>query len=379
MKNIIKKIKKSRLFSLLCILVFIGVCLGTGSLIAYIQHEADPTDVAAQYFRAFVQGNYDKMYECLNKEEGYYMDKSVYEGKMTKLRNKYSIDSYEIKEPQKKDGLYYIDVVCTGTDKKDKIFTVAVKPVRHGISIVPDYYVDISDIISKKVTITIPEGNSLMFNGTTINKDTVEVDKGENDSLVYIISGVIRGKYKISATNDAYAMNKTIKIKDKEINVDLTKIKPTASEKYSKLINKSGDKLIESFYDGVRSKNPTKKKLMKMFESNKLKKKISKLVKLSEDIVFWPEKGESSKFKIIDMNIKKLKTNISYNIEEKKYTLTYRYVYNYVTSTDTSLTNSYVYSFSGKCKSTMTIVYKVKKGKVVITDIGLKNKNKKGE
>ena len=57
MKEVFRKIKKSRVFSLICILVFIGVCMGTGSLIAYIQHESNPTDVAVSYFRAFVQQN----------------------------------------------------------------------------------------------------------------------------------------------------------------------------------------------------------------------------------------------------------------------------------------------------------------------------------
>ena len=91
MKEVLKKIQKSRIFSLICILLFIGVCFGIGSLIAYIQHEADPTDMAVTYFRAFVQQDYDKMYECLYTDDGYYIDKNIYTAEMKKIRKDYTI------------------------------------------------------------------------------------------------------------------------------------------------------------------------------------------------------------------------------------------------------------------------------------------------
>ena len=97
MKEILKKFKKSRIFSLICILLFIGICFGIGASIAYVQHEANPTDEAVKYFRAFAQQDYEKMYECLYQEKGYYIEKDMYVKEMKNLRERYTLESYDIK------------------------------------------------------------------------------------------------------------------------------------------------------------------------------------------------------------------------------------------------------------------------------------------
>ena len=377
MKEVIKKIKKSRIFSLICILLFICVCMGIGSGIAYVQHESDPTDVAVTYFRAFVQKNYEKMYECLYQDEGYYIDKEMYINKIKKLRETYVIDSYDIGEPTIKDGKDAIIVECKNeSEKKSQNFVIYIESERKGMNIIPDYYIDAGSMLVKDVKITIPKDDALKINGKIFDKEAYRITESNNNN-VYHFEKMLIGKYAISATNDIYARNKTLNIDGEHTNIDLTKEKITANDKYQKIITENGKKLINQFYKSVRNRDKDNKTLMKMFGTKKLKSKASELVEESEDIIFWPEKRNVEKFKVLDMNIKNLKTSISYSKKDKNYILACTYQYKYVSSTDTSLANSYVDRISGTCSSKLTLIYKADGDSVAIEGIKLTNKNKK--
>lgn len=377
MKKILKKIKKSRIFSLICILLFIGVCFGIGASIAYIQHEANPTDEAVTYFRAFVQHNYDKMYQCLYQEKGYYIDKDMYMDEMKKVRESYTIDSYDIKDPETKDGREAVTVRCKNeTTNETRDFVVYIKSVRKGVQIVPDYYVDIQDMMAEAVDIIIPKSDQLELNGKPVDGKTIDIVE-DNTNHIYRLKGMLKGTYKACATNDVYARNKTLNIDGRDVKIDLTKEKITANEKYTELINSHGQKIINQFYKATRNRDEKNKTLLGMFSTKKIKNKVSKLVAESEDIIFWQEKRNVDKFKVLDMKINNLTTSISYDITKKRYTLTCKYQYKYVSSTDTSLANSYVDKISGTCSSTLTLIYKAEQDKLTVEDIKLTNKNKK--
>lgn len=377
MKEILKKFKKSRIFSLICILLFIGICFGIGASIAYVQHEANPTDEAVKYFRAFAQQDYEKMYECLYQEKGYYIEKDMYVKEMKNLRERYTIDSYDIKEPATKGGKQSVTVKCKNeTSNETKEFVVYIKSVRHGIQMIPDYYVDIENMMAKEVDITIPKNDKLQLNGNLIDKNTTEIEE-EKDNSKYHFTGILEGKYNVSASNDIYARNKTITVGGENVEIDLSKEKLTANEKYTKLITNNGKKIINQFYKATRNRDAKNKTLQKMFASKKTRKKVSKLVEESQDIIFWPEKRNVDSFKVLDMKIKDLKNTISYDKKYKHYTIVYTYKYKYVSSTDTSLANSYVDKISGTCSCTLTLVYSADGNKLTIEDVKLKNHNKK--
>lgn len=379
MKEKLKKIAKNRIFTLIGILIFIGICLGIGSMIAFIQHESDPTDVAATYFRAFVGNDYNKMYECLYKEEGYYLDKNLYMDTMKKLRSQYVIDTYEIKEPENKNGQKTVTVVCRNENSgKTKNFDVLIASKRKGFSITPEYYVDISNLTVKRFSVTIPKGNQLQLNDVTITDKMADI-KNDGNNVMYNITGMLSGKYKICGTNDAYSMVSSINLTESNNSIDLTKEKHIANAKYSKLINDSGRKILDEFYKAVRKRKPDNDKLIKLFSDKKAAKSAKKLVEESEKIVYWKDTKNIDKYKVIDMSMKNLKSGITYDDKKKTYTLTYDYSYDYVSATDTALYNSYVYKLSGKCTSKMTIKYEAQKDKVIVRDIQIKNKNKKND
>lgn len=377
MKKIVTKIKKSRIFSLICVLLFIGACFGIGASIAYVQHEADPTDEAVTYFRAFVQHNYEKMYECLYQDEGYYIDKEMYLAEMKKLRESYTIDSYDIQEPEEKDDRKTITIRCENqSENQSKDFVVYIEAVRKGIQPVPDYYISAEHMMAQAVDIIIPKEDRLVLNGNTIDEKNIEVTE-ETKNHIYHFKGILAGKYSLSATNDVYARNKFVKISGENVKIDLTGEKLTANETYEKLLTQNGRKVIDRFYQAARNRDEKNKKLLGMFSSKKLKNKVSELVEESEDIIYWPEERNADSFKVLDMKINDLKTSIRYSTKTKLYTLTLKYNYKYTSSTDTSLANSYVDQISGKCSSTMTLTYQGNGDSVIVKDIRLTNKNKK--
>lgn len=379
MKELINKIRKSRIFSLICILLFISICFGIGAAAAYINHESDPTDVASNYFRAFVAMDYNKMYSYIDKEDAY-VEKTLYTKKMENLRKQYTIDSYDINKPETKDGQKSVTIKCKNDETgKTKDFVVKITSKRKGLNIVPDFYVNIDDILTNNFQVTLPAGNELQLNGITITNSNAKVSKNSSGQEVYLFNKTLKGNYKAVATNAIYAMVKTLNVSKDNTKLDLSKFQLVANDNYTKIINKNCDSLVDQFYKAVRTKDSKRKELLKLFSTKKTKNKVSSLVDQSMEITYPSDDRNVSKLKVIDMKINKKDSKIVYNKKNKEYTLTYKYSYSYVSSTDTSLTSSYIYSISGKCDSQLTVVYTADKNQVKIKNIKLKNKDKKSQ
>lgn len=375
----LKKIMRSRIVSFLLILIFIAICMGIGAVLAYVEHESDPTEIAVQYFRAFVQQDYDKMYDCLTKNEGHYINKEMYTETMKNMRQQFVIDSYEIPDPVKKNGMEMISIQCTDSSKEEtRNFDIYVDSRRNGMNIIPEYSINIDSMIVNDFTVIIPDGNTLELNGEEITEDVAEISSGDNDTTIYKLKGLLYGSYKIAATNKYYAMNKNINLEKSGKEIDMTKVSYTASDEYAEFINTSGNQVIKLFYKAVRGRNADSSKLMKCFaDDKKLRKKVQELVKKSEEIMYWPDTKNIDQYKVVDMEIDNLKSKLTYNDETKVYTLKYTYSYDYVSATETALYTSYVYSISGTCKCELTLSYSLEGDEISLTDMKLTNKNKK--
>lgn len=371
-----KKIRKSRIFSLFQILFFIGMCFAIGAGAAYIKHKSDPTDKAVYYFRAFLENDYDEMYQYVEKEEGQYIDKDMYISIIKKIRQNIKIDSYEILEPKKDGDKYEVNVMCTDLDNNTKEkFIVRLVKKRKGLQIIPDYNIDVSEMLVNDLRIEVPSGFKLLLNNKEVTKEQVEVNS-ENKKDVYEIKSIINGEYTIAAQDKYSALKLTKKIVKDGETIKLSGDKYTASNKYEELIVKKSEKFIENFNSAVRSRNPERKKLLELVKKN-IRGKVSQYVLESQDIVYWPEIRNIDDYSVSKMELTPLKKDIIYNKKLNNYTAIYKYNYDYTSETETSLYNSYVYSLSGNCKTTLKLTYEIKGEKVVISNISIENENTK--
>ena len=379
MKEKLKKVMRGRIISLLFILMFIAICMGIGSGLAYVKHESDPMEIAVQYFRAFVQQDYNKMYDCLTKNKGYYINKKMYIDTMKNMRSRFVIDSYEIPDCEEKNKMTLISVKCTdSTTNEIRNFDIYVDSKRSAMSIIPEYSVNIDNMIVNDFSVVIPDKNILKLNGEEITAEMADISTENEGTIIYKFKGLLYGDYRIAATNKYYAMNKSIKLKESDKQVDMREVSYTASDEYAEQINKSGNKVMELFYKAARGRDSKNKKLMKCFAADdKLRKKVQNLVKQSEEIFYPPDVENIDKYKVMDMNISNLKSKLMYNDKTKVYNLNYTYSYDYVAATKTELYSSYVYSISGKCKCKLTLSYSLKGDDISLTDIKLTNKNNK--
>lgn len=379
MKEKRKKIRKSRIFQLAEILIFIAICIVTGSSIAYVQHESDPAEQASEYFRAFMQKDYDKMFSYTDREEGYYVNKEMYAAAMKKVRENMVIDTYEIKKTTKIDGKKAVPVWCTDTSTNTtQTMNIYFNSKRKGFQIIPDYYVNIDKMMVKNFSVVMSKNNHLELNGETITKDMAYITTDKEGNTVYNFKAVVNGDYKVAAANNYAALVKNINLIKKDTKTDLTGKDYTANDKYAKLLNDSGSNIMQQFYKAVRERKPAAKKLADCFANNKkLTDKVKQFAEESEDIVYPPDEKNIDKYKVKSFKINNLTSNIKYIQDKKQYILTYKYDYDYTSSTDTALYTSYVYTLSGKCKSEMTLKYELKGDKIVPIDITIENKDKK--
>lgn len=379
MKEKLKRIKKSRIFNLFEILLFIAVCIGAGALAAFINHESDPTELAVVYFRAFVQQDYDTMYECLEIEEGSYVNKDMYKAAMKEIRDNMVIDTYDIGDAEKVDGAKQVTIKCVDSETEEsQDFVIRFIGKRSGFQIIPDYYVDIDNILIKNFSVVMNGGNYLELNGEQITEKNAQITSDADGNLVYTIKGTLGGDYKVSATNQYGAIVQNITLTEENTEVNLTGNNYTANDAYTRLITENSENVIKRFYSAVRKRNPSAKKLLACFDNNKkLKETVKNYVEESQEIVYWPETKNIDSYNVIEMNMSKLKSKITYNPDKKNYKVVYNYSYDYVSSTDTALYTSYVYKISGTCKTTMTLTYTLDGEDIVLTNIKIKNTNKK--
>ena len=379
MGDILRKLRKSRIVSLIQILLFIAVCAAVGAFVAYFEHENDPTDEAAKYFRAFIAGDYDTMYDCVYKQDNYYINKNMYKEQMKQIRQNYVIDTYLIGKPEKANGQKIVTVTCKDeTSDTEKNFNINLVGVRKKYSISSKYYVDIEKMLVKNFSVVLNEDSELLLNHEKVTEKNAKVTH-ENGNKIYNFGAIINGQYVVTATTKYYSANESITLNREGTIVDLTKSKITASSDFGKKLNQTGNDIIEQFYAAVRNRKPNSKKLIKYFKTKKLQNKVKKLVKESQDFVYPPDTKNIDTYKVTEMDIKDFIESISYDQSKHRYIVNYSYYYKYKSETSISLANSYVYSLSGKVDCTLRIIYDIENDDIVVSDITLNNKHKKNK
>ena len=393
-----KKIRNSNIFRLFVALIVMAGCAALGAGIAIFEDKSDPTEYVGRYFGKFMMQDFDGMYDFVDKE-GSYITKSAFKKLMENKYRENNVGEYEFGDLEKKNGKYLITVTYKDarTDQKKK-FDIYLKKERKDITqVVADWKVSLEDSLVNDVTIKVPVGTDLKLNGELIKagtegveiKDLSNIQTAEGETIemapeksndaekTYTFSKLLKGTYDIDATTDYTQIAQSVDIKNNSQKIDVDESKIAVSDKYRKILETNASEMIKEYYDVVRNRKTSGKKLLTYFKNDKkLVDNVKKLTKKDIDIIFWPGTRDIEDYNLIKCEFSALKNTMTY-IGNNQFKVTYNYSYDYESATNTSIESSYVYSLKGTCKTTMTLVYEVTDNKANITQITIKNTNKK--
>lgn len=369
-----KKIFKSRIVGLIGILLFIGVCMGAGSMIAYVGHMANPTDYGVEYFRAFMKQDYDKMYDMIEKKDGYYISKERYKEIMKHTRELNVIDSYKINEPVKENGKYVLNVLCIdNTSETEQEFNIYLTGIRSFPKIKPSYKVNIDKMIVNDLSIKIPAGDSLKIDGKVV--ENIDYTEG-NGIKQYDISGVLNGNYEIMCENSICAKKTTVNVMKNGCKVDLSVGEYTANDNFTEKISKDVTNIIEKYYESARNRKKNPKALTQCFKEKNTQKSVARALKKTIGILYKSDRKNIDKYSVKEFKIKDIKKNISYNEESKNFEVQYTYNYDFVCATEVTTYTSYVEKYSGSCQTKLKLTYSVEGENISVTKISMEEKEK---
>ncbi len=373
MKQVIKKIVKSRVFSVVKVLLFVLVCGTIGATAAYIHHESDPTEVAVEYFKAFMKQDYKAMKGLIDVSEDSYLDEKVLGSIIAEQKQDLNVDRYEVLDPTTEDGKDLVVIECsneeTGAKKKFKIY---LNSHRNGLSLKPSYKVDFSKYLIDDYTITIPKSDTLQLNGVEVKEEMAEETKEGNKE--YHFEQVLKGEYNICSQNQYGLYNKKVEVKEQGTKIQLKKLQYSAKPEYKEKVEEAFNAMFLQYYAAVRKKKAGDKEYLNLFEKagrKQAKKAVSSSIK-----TFFNEE-QQKKYEIGTMDISDLKTTVAYNKEKKRFDIVATYKINYECTTAVSLINSYTENYSGKCLTTMKATIAADQKEYKIKEITVKNKKKK--
>ncbi|MBE5957369.1 MAG: hypothetical protein E7254_00695 [Lachnospiraceae bacterium] len=392
-----KSIFDNNFVRLLVAMFILACCAGLGAGIAVVEDKSDPIAYVAQYFGKFLVKDFEGMYKYVDNSEDV-IKKEEFVKLMKELKSETNVGSYEFKKAEKVDDRYrirvnYIDSV-TEEDCRFDIYLY-----KHGgifSNLFSKWSVSVRDYVAKDFYVKIPATMKAKFDGEELSDNQIcEADSyiktstGEimiinpenSDSMsefkTYKVENIIMGNHYVYVYSDYMEMDRTVSIFESGKKAGFVAEQAKIKKDYLQTMEKNSGEIVKEFYEAVRNRKTATKKLLIYFENNKkLKKKINKLLLASQDAVFWPDTRNIDDYKLMELNFSDMKHEAEY-IGDGKYKFNYSYSYYYLSSTDTSVSTSYIFELEGDVNSTMTLTYKVVDGKLVVSDIAMKNKNKK--
>ena len=392
-----KKLLDNNFVRMIIAVFILACCAGIGAGIAVIEEKSDPTEYVAQYFGRFLVRDFEGMFDYDDVGENA-MDKDSFVALMTELKNQTNVGNYEFTKPVKKGDRYLVKVKYTDAQTDEKK-TFDIYMYRTG-GVINGYFakwtVSVRDYIVDDYYIKIPSSMKVQFDGKdledsqiceadnaikTSNGEIMIIKPDNPDSLkefkTYKLTDVIMGSHYIYVYSDYMEMDTTVDIFESGKRAGFVEEQAHIKKANLEVMEKNSEEIIKEFYEAVRNRKSSTKKLLSYFaDDKKLKKKIEKLSKSSQELVFWPGTRNIEDYSLMEINFSDLQHEAKYS-GNGLYTIEYSYSYSYLSSTDTSVSTSYIFELEGDVKSVMTLTYKVDNGKLIVSDIKMDNKNKK--
>lgn len=255
-------------------------------------------------------------------------------------------------EPYKENGKKTVDIICNNeTTETNQTIKLVFDEVKHGMQIIPDYKVDISKMLVKNVNFVVPTGDALYINGEVVTKDMAKVTTDANTNTdTYHFDKILYGAYDANAINRYSQIDLKPEILQEGTTINFDATAYHANLEFEEKIKANADNMITQFYVNAREKKGNNKELKAYFANDKkLQKKVDKYLKETEEVLYWPETKNIDKYSVVSFEPGEMKHQSVYN-NDNTFTVTYDFTYTYVSSTDTAIYTSYVYSIGGSCK-----------------------------
>ena len=373
MKNQIKKWMNSRIFSFVKVLVFIAVCAVIGIVAGYIHHESDPTEVAVNYFKAFMKQDYNAIRKVIDVPEDSFIEDKVLGQIIVEQKKDLNVDKYEIKEPKKENGKQLVVIECSNEETGKKTnFKIYLNTYRKGFQLKPTYKVDMEKYFLSDCEVTIPKGDVLKLNDTIIDKELCQT-KGKTQE-VYHFARILKGEYSVSVENKYGIYSQKISLSKSGEKKNLSNISYQAQKSYKEKVEEQFQGMLQQYFSAIRKKDGKQKDYLQYFQKKCKKDAVKEVHRIVQKIY---GDREQEKYDFSGMEISNLKTNVTYNKKKYCFEVVCTYKVSYECKTKTSLINSYTEGFSGKYEGKMNLSIPTKDSKYQIQKITIKNKKKK--
>lgn len=407
MENNIQKAQKSKksifnsnIFRLFIALLVLAGCAGIGAGIAILEDKSDPTSYVGGYFGKFLMQDYEEMYGYVDLE-GACVPKTAFVNFMSNLRLKHDIGEYEFGELVKSGERFLMPITyLDGQTGEEKVFNVYLIKYRDNwTQLVADWRVSIDEYMVSDYSVEIPRGMKLEIDGTIVDEsvsgvgtagDYVEIGEGETLQLIPVdeaaedrktdiihIFKILKGEHRARAITDYTQISKDIKVVFNRQREAMEESEIKVRDEYLTQIEKDSSEMIQEFYALARNKKKSSEKLLSYFETDdNVVSNLKKLLKKNQEVMYWPEKENIDDYKLQKCNFTELQYTAEY-VGDARYKVEYKFGYDYLLTTETTLQSSYVYTISGRCDTTMEITYSIIEGQVKISELSIKNNNKK--
>lgn len=398
-KKLMHRVVRGNLFRFLVAVIILCACAGLGAGLAVMEDKSDPTDLVAGYFGKFLMQDYEDMIKYVDTTDTFFT-KDSFVNLMSDLRLAHNIGEYEFGKVKKEGGRYIMCVSYKDAETgEDQYFDIYLKKNRKNITqFISDWKISIEDYLVQDYVVQIPEGMTLELDGVEVTNqsegikqmeiDVIKTADGETivingsaentgNNMTYKISNIIRGPHRLKATSEFTQIVKDIDVTSDNQNNVLNVSEETIRDDYLKIIETHSVDMVQEFYKVVRNRKTSSDTLKAYFINDEnLLKSLKKELERSQKIIYWPDTKNIEDYSLVQCNFSEVQYTAQY-MGENKIKAIYTFSYDYVSSTSTTLYDSYVSSISGTCNTAMEIVYTIENEEMKISDISIKNKNKK--
>lgn len=272
--------QKTMIFAVIGAAVLLILFIVLGSTLS------NPERVVKKYFKAQMEGKWDKVYECVDLPKGEFITKEAM--KNAKADSDVSkVTNFEVEEWERESEIaktYTVTYYLAGSSRR----TTTVEVVKAGKTLLfwDRYKVSSGSVVAKNVRVTVKKDCKLFIDGTPVDDKYINADANTEKSAnkTYEIDYMISGKHNFKTISDIYEDNErdaevsysddTVSLTDYKVKESVIAERATAAQSdISTLILAGVDRkdfgaVKDMFYAGDSNRIDTIKKNYELYRDN---------------------------------------------------------------------------------------------------------------